>query len=62
MCSTVDLSSIYDNYVMVGILLFEIKRIHAVKGTHLFLLGNINQMDGSWKIPLTAPIPSLSTI
>ena len=48
--------------MMIGVLLILIKLIHFVKGTHLFLSGNINQMDGFCDIPLIAPLPSLLNI
>ena len=38
------------------------KRIHVFKYTHLVLSVMRNKMDGLWDIPLTAPVPSTSTI
>ena len=38
------------------------KIIHVAKDNHLFPSGNRDQMDCLWDIPLTAPVPLLSTI
>ena len=47
---------------MVRVLLLYIKKNNVFKVSHLVVSGKINQMDGLWDIPLTAPVPSTSTI